>query len=73
MTTLSLTGKAARRRSHARQPFGSSIAEFFAGARDDLEIQARYDALARKSDKKLAALGLTRDDIGRVAVTGKIP
>ena len=73
MTTLSLSGKAARRRSLTRQPFGSSVAEFLAGARDGLEIQARYDALARKSDKELAALGLTRDQIGRAAVTGKLP
>ncbi len=51
MNTLSLTGKAARRRSVTRQPFGSSIAEFLAGARDGLEIQARYDALARNPTK----------------------
>lgn len=71
MNTLSLTAKTARRRSLSRQPFGTTIAEFLAGAREGLDIQARYDALARKSDKELAALGLTRDQIGRAAVTGK--
>jgi len=71
MNTLSLTAKTARRRSLSQQPFGTSIAEFLAGTREGLEIQARYDALARKSDKELAAIGLTRDQIGRAAVTGK--
>jgi len=72
MNTFSLTAKTARR-SLTREPLGTTIAEFLAGAREGLEIQARYDALARKSDKELAALGLTRDQIGRAAVTGKLP
>jgi hypothetical protein len=71
VNTISLTAKTARRQSRVH-PIASFIAEFCAGAREGLEIQARYDALARKSDKELAALGLTRDDIGRAAVTGKI-
>jgi hypothetical protein len=72
MNTISLTAKTARHRSITDHPISTIIAEFCAGAREGLEIQARYDALARKSDKELAALGLTRDEIGRAAVTGKI-
>ena len=40
--------------------FANHIAELCAGARDGFEIEARYDALARKSDSDLAAIGLAR-------------
>ena len=71
MNTITLAAKTARRPS-VTPAVVDFLAEFWAGAREGLEIQARYDALSRKSDKELAALGLTRDDIGRAAVNGKI-
>jgi hypothetical protein len=51
--------------------FANHIAELCAGARDGLEIEARYDALARKSDSDLAAIGLARHDVARAALTGR--
>jgi hypothetical protein len=41
---------------------------FVQGAREGLEIEARYHALARKSKRDLAELGLKRGQIARVAV-----
>ena len=51
--------------------FASRFAEFCAGARDGLEIEARYDALTRKSDSDLAAIGLERHDVTRAALFGR--
>jgi len=51
--------------------FSDYLAELCAGARDGREIEARYDALTRKSDADLAALGLTRDDVTHAALTGR--
>jgi len=70
MTTITLTAKA--RRPSVALAVVNFIAELRDGAREGLEIEARYDALSRKSDQELAALGLKREDIGRAAVTGKI-
>ena len=50
----------------------SACANFCAGAQEGREIQARYDALARKSTSELARLGLTRSDIARAALIGPI-
>ena len=47
----------------------AACANFCAGAREGREIEARYDALARKSPSELAQLGLTRQDIARAALT----
>jgi hypothetical protein len=51
--------------------FASHLAELCAGARDGLEMEARYDALTRKSDTDLAEIGLTRSDLTRAALTGR--
>jgi len=48
----------------------AACANFCAGAREGRVIEARYDALARKSTSELAQLGLTRPDIARAALTG---
>jgi hypothetical protein len=45
--------------------------EFCAGARNGLEIEARYVALTRKSDSELATIRLTRSDITRAALSGR--
>lgn len=50
--------------------FGAAFAELVAGARDGLEIEARYRALSRRSTPDLAKLGLTRADIARAALRG---
>jgi hypothetical protein len=41
---------------------------FVQGARDGFEIEARYHALARKSKRDLAQLGLKRGQIAQVAL-----
>lgn len=50
--------------------FGTAFATLVAGARDGLEIEARYRALSRRSTPDLAKLGLTRADIARAALRG---
>lgn len=44
---------------------------FCAGAREGRAIEARYDALARKSPSELAELNFTRPDIARAALTAQ--
>ncbi len=71
MTAHSLTAGNYRRDRVSFVPT-TFFAEFLAGAREGLEIERRYDALARKSNPELAKLGVTRADIAQAAVTGKI-
>lgn len=68
MSTVSLT--------HRTSPDFSSrivegVAAFFAAISEGRQIASRYEALARLSDNALAARGLTRQDIARVAVNGR--
>ena len=51
--------------------FANHLAELCAGARDGRDIETRYDALARKSDTDLAAVGLVRSDIPQAALTAR--
>jgi uncharacterized protein YjiS (DUF1127 family) len=71
MTAYSLTAGDYRRERVSFVPT-TFFAEFLAGAREGLEMQARYEALARKSNPDLAKLGVTRADIAQAAMTGKI-
>jgi uncharacterized protein YjiS (DUF1127 family) len=48
------------------------FADVFAGIREAREIEQRYVMLSRLSDAALVRRGLTRQDIPRAAVTGKI-
>ncbi|MCK0196126.1 DUF1127 domain-containing protein [Ancylobacter sp. 6x-1] len=48
-----------------------AVASFFEAVGEGRQIALRYDALARLSDTALAARGLTRNDISRVAVHGR--
>lgn len=70
MTVFSLTAGTARRERATFTPT-AFFAEFLAGAREGLEIESRYHALARKSKPELAKLGLERSDIAQAALTGK--
>jgi hypothetical protein len=70
MTAFSLTAGTARREWTTFIPT-AFFAEFLAGAREGLEIESRYHALARKSKPELAKLGLERSDIAQAALTGK--
>jgi uncharacterized protein YjiS (DUF1127 family) len=50
---------------------GRFFAEITQGIHDAREIENRYETLSRMSDEALACRGLTREDIPRVAVTGR--
>jgi hypothetical protein len=50
---------------------GRFLRDFGAGIREGREIETRYFALARLTDAELAQRGLKREDIARVAVTGR--
>jgi uncharacterized protein YjiS (DUF1127 family) len=56
-------------------PWLAAIGRFFAdlaaGIHEGREIETRYFALSRLSDAELAQRGLKREDIARVAVTGR--
>ena len=45
---------------------------FRLGARDGVDLMARYNALARLSDEALARRGLRRDEIGRAVLEGRL-
>ena len=71
MTAITLTATTARFHSFFRAVV-AACANFCAGAHEGREIEARYDALARKSTSELARLSLTRSDIARAALIGPI-
>ncbi len=48
------------------------FADLFAGIREGREMQRRYERLSRLSDAALARQGLTRADIPRAVVFGRI-
>ena len=47
-----------------------ALRDIIAGSREGLAMQDRYEKLSRLSDWELARRGLTRADIGRLAVNG---
>jgi hypothetical protein len=47
-----------------------ALRDIIAGSREGLAMQDRYEELSRLSDWELARRGLTRADIGRLAVNG---
>jgi uncharacterized protein YjiS (DUF1127 family) len=50
---------------------GHMLAELGAGIREGREMETRYFELSRLSDAELSRRGLRREDIARVAVTGR--
>jgi hypothetical protein len=72
MTTMTMTSRtAAPRKAMSGVGFGSYLARFRAGIREGQSIAARYDKLSQMSTPDLARHGLTRNDISRVALTGR--
>ncbi|HZT24949.1 MAG TPA: hypothetical protein VFA57_04515 [Pseudolabrys sp.] len=69
MTASTLTFAGDRRERAVFVPT-AFLTEFLAGAREGLEIQSRYHALASKSAAELARRGLTRGDIAQAALKG---
>ncbi len=46
------------------------VRKAFAAVREGIEIATRYRMLANMSNERLAALGVNRKDIARIAVNG---
>ena len=69
MTTLSLTTLS--RDVPGLAAVGRFFAVLAAGIREGREIETRYYALSRLTNAELAQRGLKREDIARVAVTGR--
>jgi uncharacterized protein YjiS (DUF1127 family) len=49
----------------------SILATFFSAVEEGFNKAEQYEALARKSDGELAALGITREDLARFVMFGK--
>lgn len=72
MSTMTMTSRTAGpRRAMLGAGFGWYLARFRAGIREGRAIAARYDRLSQMSTPDLARHGLTRNDISRVALTGR--
>jgi hypothetical protein len=71
MTTTLISHTVGSLQTSLLSAFTNHLVELCAGARDGLDIEARYDTLARKSDSELAAIGLTRSDVSQAALTGR--
>lgn len=67
--TTTLHARAGSRHNPLSGFFGF-MAALGAGIREGSEIETRYRALARMTPSELAAIGLTRADIGRAALAG---
>ena len=72
MSTMTMTSRTAGpRNAMCGTGFGSYFARFRAGIREGQAIAARYDKLSQMSTPDLARHGLSRNDISRVALTGR--
>ena len=69
MTTLAFPSLA--RATPRLKAIGRFFSEIVEGVHDAREIENRYETLSRMSDEALACRGITRDDVPRVAVTGR--
>lgn len=47
-----------------------AVRKVLAATREGIELATRYQMLANMTDEKLAALGVRRKDIARIAVNG---
>jgi len=71
MTTTLISHTVGSLQTSLLSAFTAHFVELCAGASDGLDIEARYDRLARKSDSELAAIGLNRSDVAQAALTGR--
>jgi uncharacterized protein YjiS (DUF1127 family) len=67
MSTIALQPPVARRAG--RGPF-ALVRDVVASVREGIELASRYKMLAYLNDEELTALGLKREDIPRVVVSG---
>jgi hypothetical protein len=59
--------------SYDRKPskFFSTLASFFSAIEEGFNKAEQYEVLTRKSDSELAACGLRREDLPRLAMFGR--
>lgn len=57
-------------RATKRIGFVAMIRTFLSAVSEGIEVATRYSLLSKLSKEELAALGLTRKDLARVAVNG---
>lgn len=69
MTTIAFPTLA--RATPRLKAIGRFFADITQGIHDAREIENRYETLSRMSDEALACRGISREDIPRVAVTGR--
>jgi len=69
MTTLTLTTSTLAKLADQVAQYLSDLLE---GVREGRELATRYDALARRTDSELAALGIKREDIPQVVMFGRV-
>jgi hypothetical protein len=69
MSTLTYTSRSQHNGS-AFESVRDTIAAFFQGVQDGLDMRDRYQALSRMSDEQLAKRGLTRENLTRAVVVG---
>jgi hypothetical protein len=70
MTAITITALA--REVPGLAKIGRFFRELGAGIREAREIETRYYALSQLTDAELVERGLKREDIARVAVTGRV-
>jgi uncharacterized protein YjiS (DUF1127 family) len=49
----------------------NTLATFFSAVEEGFNKAEQYEALAHKSDRQLAALGVTREDLPRLVMLGR--
>jgi hypothetical protein len=67
MTTMTITAQSDL--GTQVSPIANFFAEFSAGMQDARQIENRYRILSRMTPSELAAIGMTRSDIARVALS----
>ena len=58
-------------RDYPRRSFTRLILNLIDGFREAQEISHRYEQLSHLSDAQLTALGMRREDLPRIALTGR--
>lgn len=69
MTTITANANAARETGFFRR-LGDAVADFFEAVVEARRMADRYDYLSRMSDRELADIGLTREEIPQRVARG---
>jgi hypothetical protein len=72
MNTLALPFPSGRGTGTRRFSILRFFNDFADGLREGIELAKRYDTLNSKTDSELARMGLRREDIPQVVVSGRV-